>query len=504
MHIAKQAGLGSTGQPHRPEAPALPAVVRFGRFRLDTRRRQLYADEVLLGIGGRAIDILAILVAARGVPVSKDELLRRAWPGVTVEERNLTVQIWNLRKAFGADRDFIRTVPRCGYSLAAEVTLHAAVEEAWSDAGAARVQRHGDPAGRTNLPLPTSELIGREAQLEQLLGLVAANRLVTLTGTGGIGKTRLAIELARRLLPQFPDGIWIVELGPLSDAGLVLPTVAGVLGLAESPGCCEALAQAIASKRLLLMLDNCEHVIDAATRLAEAVLCAGAAPRVIATSREPLRAEGECVHRVPPLEVPADDPQDLADALQYSAVRLFATRMRETALTCSSAPAEVAAMAAITRHLDGIPLAIELAAARAATLGVDAVASRLHDRFGLLTGGRRTAPARHQTLWAALDWSYALLSGSERAVMRGLARFAGDFTLEAASEVAAAGQVAASEAVDCLTNLVAKSFVMSDTHGSAPRFRLLETMRAYALEKGGEGGAFGAVAPRTLEHIRAH
>ncbi len=505
MHMARQADLTNTGQPARsgaeqshasqqPEASQTSTVVQFGRFRLDTRRRQLCADGVPLGISGRALDVLAILVEADGATVAKDELLSRAWPDTVVEESNLTVQIWNLRKALGPDRDCIRTVPRRGYSFAACTATPAAVEEVPSTPGAAPVQRHGDATVHTNLPMPTSDLIGREAQLAELAELVPANRLVTLAGAGGIGKTRLAVELARHLLPQFADGVWIAELGPLSDADLVLPTVAAVLGHAERPTTYEGLARALASKHLLLILDNCEHVIDAATRLAETVLCTGSSPRVIATSREPLRAGGECVYRVPPLEVPANDPEDLAEALQYSAVRLFAARLRDAAPDFPLAPPIAAAMAGITRRLDGIPLAIELAAARAAALGVDAVASRLDDRFRLLTGGRRAAPARHQTLRATLDWSY----GSERAVMRRLATFAGDFTLEAASTVAAGGQVPASEAVGCLANLVAKSLVVADASGPAPRFHLLETTRAYALEKLGESGEFEAIAQRNV------
>jgi predicted ATPase len=428
--------------------------------------------------------------------------MSRVWPGTVVEEHNLQFQISTLRKALGKNRDFIKTISGRGYRFVADITIPAAPEEAPSNAGAAPAAPCRDLPPATNLPAPTSDLIGREAHLSEVAGLVAAHRLVTLVGVGGIGKTRLSIELGRHLLPEFPDGVWLAELGPLSDPELVLPTIATVLGLGGGPASPERLAAALASKHLLLILDNCEHVIDAAARAAEAFLRANVLLQVIATSREPLRAEGECVYPVPSLDVPADGAEDVEEALQHSSVRLFIARARAAGARLLLDAAIVAATASICRRLDGIPLAVELAAARATALGVDGVAARLDDRFSLLTHGRRTALARHQTLRATFDWSYELLPEPERLVMRRLAIFAGGFTLPAAGAVAGDSGNAEGEITDRVLGLAAKSWIVTDMRGTEPRYRLLETTRAYALEKLTECAEVEATASRHAEFIR--
>ena len=355
----------------------------------------------------------------------------------------------------------------------------------------------------TNLPAPTSELIGRAAELAEVTQLLGIHRLVTLIGAGGIGKTRLGLEVARQLLPGHADGVSVAELAPLSDPGLVPVTVAVALGLslpgAESP---ERVAAALGAKRILLVLDNCEHVIEAAARMAEALLRANPYARVMATSREPLRAPGEYVYRVLPLQVPAEGSEEHEDLLDAAAVRLFVARAqaldRRFFLDDRTAPIA----GAICRRLDGIPLAIELAAARTATLGVEGLATRLDDRFRFLTGGHRTALPRHQTLRATLDWSYELLPAIERTVLHRLAVFAGGFTLEAASAVATAAGLGAPAVEDSITNLAAKSLVVVEATGAATRYRLLETMRAYALEKLTESGELDQVARRHAEYYR--
>jgi predicted ATPase len=358
----------------------------------------------------------------------------------------------------------------------------------------------------TNLAAPTSELIGRATALAEVTELLGRHRLVTLIGAGGIGKTRLALEVGRRQLPGRADGVWIAELAPLSDPGLVPVTVAVALGLAlpagaESP---ERVAAAVGAKRLLLVLDNCEHVIEAAARLAETLVRATPYARVVATSREPLRAPGEYVYRVLPLQVPAEGAEDREDPLEVAAVQLFVARAQAQAMDhrfSLDARGRVVA-GAVCRRLDGIPLAIELAAARTTTLGVDGLAAHLDDRFRLLTGGHRTALPRHQTLRATLDWSYELLPAIERTVLHRLAVFAGGFTLEAASAVATADHLGEPEVVDGITNLVAKSLVSMDLEGPGTRYRLLETTRAYALEKLTEGGERDRVARRHAEYYR--
>jgi len=357
----------------------------------------------------------------------------------------------------------------------------------------------------TNLPAPTSELIGRAAALAEVTELLGVHRLVTLIGAGGIGKTRLGLDAARELLPGFADGVWVAELAPLADPGLVPVTVASALGLtlpagAESP---ERVATALGAKRVLLVLDNCEHVIEAAARMAAALLNANPHARVMATSREPLRAPGEYVYRVLSLELPADGAQDREDLLEAAAVKLFVARARAVDLRFSPDARSAVITGAVCRRLDGIPLAIELAAARTATLGLEELAVRLDDRFRLLTGGHRTALPRHQTLRATLDWSYELLSERERVVLQRLAVFAGSFVLEAASEVAASVDVAAEDVVDAVVSLVTKSLLSADVAGAVAQYRLLETTRAYALEKLTERGEFDQFARRHAEYYRS-
>ncbi len=356
----------------------------------------------------------------------------------------------------------------------------------------------------TNLPAPTSELIGRAAALAEVTELLGVHRLVTLIGAGGIGKTRLGLEVARRLLPDFVDGVWVAELAPLADPGLVPVTVAVALGVtllagAESP---ERVASALGAKRVLLMLDNCEHVIEAAARMAEALLRANPHARVMATSREPLRAPGEYVYRVLPLEVPAEGAEGRENLLNAAAVQLFVARAQAVELHFALDARTAAITGAVCRRLDGIPLAIELAAARTAALGLEELAAHLDDRFRLLTGGHRTALPRHQTLRATLDWSYELLPAIERTVLRRLAIFVGGFTLEAASAVATAADLGAPEVVDSVTNLAAKSLVVVEATGAVTGYRLLETTRAYALEKLTESGDLEQVARHHAEYYR--
>jgi predicted ATPase len=262
---------------------------------------------------------------------------------------------------------------------------------------------------------------------------------VTLAGAGGIGKTRLALEVARRLVPNFADGVGLAELAPLTDPQLVPDTVASALRLAPGSGMSsgERVAEALAGRQVLVVLDNCEHMIEAAAHMAEALLRASPGVCVIATSREPLRAVAESVYRVPSLDVPDEDIVDVDDVRLYGAVKLFVARAQAAEPRFVLDPPHAAAVASICRHLDGIPLAIELAAARIAALGIEGVASRLDDRFRLLTSGSRTALPRQQTLRATLDWSHDLLSDSERALLRRLSVLAGSFSLHAATSIAA-------------------------------------------------------------------
>lgn len=470
-----------------PADPAAP--IDFGRFTIHPHRRELVADGALIELGARAFDLLMALIDGRGHTLGKDELMTRAWPGRIVDENSLQVQISALRKAFAADRDLIRTIAGRGYLFAGEIRPSAV--------GPAALH------SETNLPEPVSELICRETSIDEVTGLVASHRLVTLIGTGGIGKTRLAIEVARQMVSRFPDGVWIAELGHLSSPNLVAATVAMALRMPLIGGdaSSERIAKALGHKKLMLVLDNCEHLVDASTRLVEALLRLCPSVNLLVTSREPLRAEGECTYQVPPLGVPSEGTLDVEELLQAGAVKLFLERARSAIQHFSPDRRVIKSIVSICRRLDGIPLSIELAAAGVATLGIEEVASRLHDRFALLTGGRRTALPRHQTLRATLDWSYDLLPKNERLVLHRLAVFAGGFTLDAASAVVAdTTECSEGAAVTCIVNLIAKSLVSPEVAIGAQHYRLLETTRAYALEKLTDSGELDQFARRHAQH----
>jgi predicted ATPase/DNA-binding winged helix-turn-helix (wHTH) protein len=475
------------------------AAVQFGRFRLHARRRELLADGIFVPIGSRALDILMVLIEARGELVTKDELLSRVWSGTVVEENTLQFQISTIRKVLGEDRDFIKTISGRGYRFVSEITdLTSQNDTTFAPVAAPQCPALLPP---TNLWAPTSDFIGREVQFQEVADLVEAHRLVTLSGIGGVGKTRLGIELARYLLPKFADGVWVVELGLLSDPELVLPAIATVLGIAGDPISPKQLVAALASKHVLLVLDNCEHVIDTAARIAEVFLHGSATVRMIATSREPLRVDGERVYPVPSLDVPAEGVEHFEDVTRYSAVQLFIARARAAEPRLSLDERFGAAMAKICRRLDGIPLAIEFAASRAAVLGIEELADGLDQCFDLLTAGRRTALPRHQTLRATFDWSHGLLTETEQMVLRRLAIFAGGFRLEAAMGIAASAEITRREVVDCLGDLVAKSLVTADVEGAIMHYRLLETTRAYMLEKLTASGECDEIARRHTEYF---
>jgi predicted ATPase len=445
-----------------------------------------------------------VLIEAGGELVTKDEILSRVWPGTVVEEHSLQFHISALRKVLGDDRGFIKTISGRGYRFVADIIADAGEQEPPLGRGAGLSAPLPDLQLRSNLPAPGSDLIGREAELAEAIALVTAHRLVTLVGAGGIGKSRLGREVARQLLPRFPDGVWVAELGLLSDPDLVPVTAATTLGLelAAGPVTPERVAAALGAKQLLLVLDNCELVIDAAARMAEVLLRANPTAQVMATSREPLRAEDEYLYRVPPLAAPPEGTEDIEDLLGYGAVQLFVARVRATEPHFAPDPRIAGDIAAICRRLDGIALAIELAAARAAALGVRGVAAHLDDRFHLLIGGRRTALPRHQTLRSTLDWSYDLLPERERVVFRRVSIFADGFGLKAATAVAVSAEIAASDVIDGVANLVAKALVMADVPGATARYRLLESTRAYAREKLAESGELEQVARAHAEHYR--
>jgi predicted ATPase/DNA-binding winged helix-turn-helix (wHTH) protein len=491
----------NTPSAHSPASASRhgPVLYVSGAWEIDCARRELRSQGTAIPIGSRAFEIVEALVQSPGEVIGKDDLMARVWPNVTVEDNTLQVHISAIRKALGADRGLLKTVAGRGYRLQGSWT--ARQENLPARANVLQRASVFPQPFRTNIPAAASALIGRDGALQELQDLLSAYRAVTLAGPGGIGKTVLASEVARRLFPTIQSDVIYVGLVSLLDAGLVPSAVASTLGqqLGGDQISAEAVARAIGGKRILIVLDNCEHVIDAAATLTETLLRLCPHTTILATSREVLRIDGEHVYHVPPLDVPAEPRDKSADILELSGVRLFVARTKSLRSDFAPQAENIPDISAICRRLDGIPLAIEFAAARAASLGVRQVAERLDDRFALLTGGRRTALPRHQTLRAALDWSYELLPELERQFLRHLAIFPAGFTLEAAAAVMSDR---VSEVAIGISNLISKSLVSIDGSGSAGRWRLLETIRAYALQKLSDDGEHERAARRHAEFFR--
>ena len=355
---------------------------------------------------------------------------------------------------------------------------------------------------RSNFEEPNS-FVGRERELAELGRLAASMRAVTLCGPGGIGKTRLALRVLAGLADEFPDGVWFVELGDLLRPELVVSRVASVIGVDEEPGrpLLETLADALRPRRLLLALDTCEHLIESCARLCHRLLAGSPGLHVLATSREPLRMAAEAVWQVPPLSLPqpgvAGTPEELCD---YEAVRLFGDRAEASLPGFALDPANVSAVTALCRSLDGVPLAIELAAAWVRALSVEQILTRLDDRFRLLVSGDRTAPPRQRTLRAAIDWSHDLLDHREQVLLRRLSAFAG-WSLEMAEQLCPGGDLPAGEVLDLLAALAGKSLVVVDTpaHGQA-RYRMLDTIREYTAARLAEAGETAMMRHRLRDY----
>ena len=469
----------------------------FGPFRLLPSRRLLLEGERTVRLGHRSLEILTALVERPGELVTKSELMARVWPGIFVEEANLRVQITALRKALGDGRPghrYVTSVSGRGYRFVAPV-----------DAGEP-VPADQPPAGQRmhNLPPALMRAIGRADSVDALLRRLPQHRLVSIVGAGGIGKTTVALATAEALTSAYDHGIWFVDLAPLRDPRLVPGTLASALGLTiHSQDIVDGLLAYLRNRQLLILLDNCEHVIGAAAAVAEQIVTGAPGVHILATSREPLRLRQEHVHRLPPLTSPprGSDPT-AAEALGFPAVQLFVERATASREDFELSDAEAPVVSEICRKLDGIALAIELAAARIDAFGIHELSALLNDGFRLMNQGRRTAPARQQTLAATLDWSYQLLSEDERVILRRLAIFAGDFTLESACAVAAGRHIAVPEVVGGVANLVAKSLISADVSGAAVRYRLLDTTRAYAIGKLRDSGEAALVSRAHAEFYR--
>ena len=466
-----------------PNMHASTLSYRFDSFELRPAQRLLLGDGEPLAVGARAYDLLLVLIERRDRVVPHDELLNVVWPGLVVDENNLRQHVSSLRKMLGADA--VLTVPGRGYRFGKMLDERMAAPPAATSVAAASTDLPVS-AVVNNLPANKPTLIGREDDVAAVLALLSSTHLLTLVGAGGVGKTRMALEVADHLAADFPDGVCIVELAPVTDASLVVGTVAGTLDVHEEATrpLLDTLLEFLRRRRMLLILDNCEHLIEACAAFAEQVLHCSAGTRTLATSREALGVAGEVAWRLPSLRTAPPGTLLSVDALlDYAASRLFVERAQAVAPTFRLTPENAAAVTQICHQLDGIPLALELAAARVGAMRVEQVAERLHDRFTLLTRSRRTALLRHQTLRSLIDWSHELLSEPERVLWRRLSQFAGGWTLAAAEAVCGEPPVSRDDVLELLTHLVEKSLVVLDTQSDEPRYRLLETIREYGLEK---------------------
>ncbi|MCE4556567.1 ATP-binding protein [Roseateles cellulosilyticus] len=485
----------------------LPALA-FGRFVLDRASKQLLEDGKVLRLGGRAFDLLCALAERSGEVLSRAELEARVWPRTVVEETSLRVHISALRKALGdgvGGARYIANVPGRGYSFVVPVVALASEQPEAMQEAVAVVLGPVPPARRThNLPGRLSHAIGRLTVTYALSERLARQRLVSIVAPGGMGKTTVALAVAESQLERFADGVWFVDLAPLSDPARVPLALASALGISVSSTDPWAnLREPLRESRMLIVLDNCEHVIDGAASLAERVLREAPHIRILATSREALDAEGEWVHRLAALEAPDPaEPTPLEQARTFAAVQLFAERAGANSDSFALDEANIAVVAHLCRQLDGMPLAIELAAARIDSLGLHGLAARLEEMFTLLTRGRRTVLPRHRTLQALLDWSHDLLTDGERVVLRRLSIFRSAFSLQSAAAVLADAELSAQAVVDGVLGLAGKSLVAVDVNGHAVMHRLLYTTRTYAAEKLASSGEARRLALAHATHCR--
>jgi non-specific serine/threonine protein kinase len=468
----------------------LRVVYRFGDFELDATTYELTCRGARVRLARQPMDVLLLLAGKAGELVSRDEIGRCLWPEGLFVDRDAGIHsiVLKIRRALGdAGRSplYIETVAGKGYRFIKQVSRLRR-----HDAGAVTEPPHESPhlARHHGLPAELTSFVGRRKELDELENLLAASRLLTLIGAGGVGKTRLAVRLATGLVDRFPHGVWMADLSPLSAPDLIAQTLASSVGVRETPHrpVRDALMEFLRDRRLLLVVDTCEHLIDACAELTEALLRAAPSLWIVATSREALGVPGEVVYRVPSLAVPAITAESVSSnsLIASDATQLFIDRASAADPAFSVGSDNAPAIANICRRLDGIPLAIELAGARVAVLSPEQIEARLHDRFRLLTGGARTSVARQRTLEATVEWSYQLLSDVERLLLNRLAVFPASWALEAAEGVCGGDGIDPSEMLDHLCRLADKSLVVleRDTRGST-RYRLLETVRQYGRHR---------------------
>jgi predicted ATPase/DNA-binding winged helix-turn-helix (wHTH) protein len=453
----------------------------FGPFNLLVKERLLTKEGVAVELGARALDLLIVLTSSPNEIVSKKNLMSRVWPDVIVEEGSLRFHMNGLRKALGdgrGDARYITTLPGRGYCFVASVSP--------PDGPRDDMPVVASNFPHANLPSRLSRVVGRDEDVLKLSAQLNASRFVTIVGAGGVGKTTVAIAVGHQLIDAFSGALLFVDLGTLSDPDLVTAGMASMLGLSvQSNDATPNLIAYLRNKRILLILDTCEHLVEAVASLAASIIDAAPQVHILATSREALRIEGEHIYRLDALACPPDEPGLTAAAVRtFPAAQLFMERAAASGARLDVSDAEAPIVASICRKLDGVALAIELAARRVESYGLQQTAALLDQRLTLLWLGSRTAPPRQKTLQATLDWSFGLLTGLERVVLRRLAVFVGQFTLDAALEVVTSATLDRSDVLGAIDSLVAKSIVATRPLGAMMRYRLLDTTRAYALETG--------------------
>jgi predicted ATPase len=441
-----------------------------------------------------------VLLERAGEVVTKDEIIRQVWPDTVVEENNLRVHLTALRKLLGEGHvsgRLIENVPGRGYSFVAVVERQNDVSD--QPAAATAV------APLNNLPGTVGEVFGRDAVITALVAQLPQRRLITLTGSGGVGKTTVALAVADRLVSVYSDGVVFVDLATISDPSLVPSAIASALGCALSPERpSEDLLQFVGTRRQLLFLDNCEHVICGCANVVSALLKGTRGVAILATSREPLHITGEWVQQVPPLALPPlSAASNLQEAIQFPAVRLFVDRACAALSSFNPTDLDTPLIVGICNRLDGIALAIELAAGRINSMGLRALARSLEASLNVLSHGRRAAVPRHQALRAMVDWSFTLLPDIEKLLLRRLGVFNGPFAIEAARRVCSAHDAEAQAIEEALLNLIAKSLVSADVSGDHVRYRLLESTRAYAREMFEAAGEGAQLDRRHAEYYRS-
>lgn len=466
----------------------------FGPYRLQPIQRRLWRGEDEIQVGGRAFDILVMLIEHAGKIVTQRELIERVWSGIFVEEATLRVHMAALRKALRDGENgtrYIATIPRRGYCFVGVLRREAGVPRATiqSASGAAS-------SLRCNLPPALTRMVGREAVIIELVKLLRKRRFVSIVGAGGMGKTTVALAVTHVMMDEFDRAAAFVDLSAISSGELVDIAVATALGLTpHSENVLPELLAFLRSRRVLIVLDNCEHVVDSASALAERLFAEAPELFILATSREALRVEGESVYLLSALDCPPPNtPLTAEQALSWSAVQLFMERAAASGYREALLDGEAQIVASICSRLDGIALAIELAAGRVASHGIRGTAALLNHRFKLLWEGRRSAVPRHQTMNAMVDWSYNLLTERHRQVLARLSVFVGTFTLSAAQQIVADGKLSPVQVADALTSLADKSLIWtSGTHETAS-YRLLDMTRTYAAAKLEDSGEHPTVS----------